>query len=100
MKHAMTRVIGAVVLFALMSSPATRPAQADGEIAADVLARLKGATVFLSVRDSGVTRTGTGFAIRREGEWVVVATNHHVVAGLGRSGSITAVFNPGPSSAS
>jgi S1-C subfamily serine protease len=64
------------------TGPPPQPAPAaDGPLPADVLERLKAATVFVKVRTAQGVASGSGFVLRREGDDAYLVTNHHVVAG-------------------
>jgi S1-C subfamily serine protease len=100
---------GAIVLFGLMlglalphnaraqetAEPPKPAAGGSGAIPKELLAQLKGATVYIKV-DYGVAKaTGSGFVVKTEGTTAYVVTNHHVISPPGASkirGEITAVF--------
>ena len=82
-------------LVSVVGSLLTTLAAADDGIQPDVLARIKGATVYVKVSAGGESGTGSGFVIKTEGDSVYVVTNHHViepkviqiVGGMGRGPS-------------
>src|SRR4051794_33772902 len=67
-------------LFSLLSlAVAALAAPADDAIAPDTLAAVKRATVFLKVDVKGLSGSGSGFVVQRDGETALVVTNLHVI---------------------
>jgi S1-C subfamily serine protease len=60
------------------SKPAEPPAPGDGHIPADLLARLKAATVFIKVSAGPTHGSGSGFVLKVDGNTALVVTNNHV----------------------
>jgi S1-C subfamily serine protease len=66
------------------------PARADGPIPADLLTRLKAATVFIKVSAGHVQGTGSGFVLKVDGNTALVVTNNHVANAGGHAGPVGA----------
>src|SRR6516165_5149097 len=69
-----------LVVAAMLVAGAAGAARADDAIPADVLRKVKQASVFVKIALGPLESRGSGFAIQIDGETVYIVTNEHVVA--------------------